>query len=93
VGGGIVNKIEFLSAAEMKKEAELVGLRAHGTKEEIGVKLALWQRVSQEAKSGILIFEDMTVPDLRQLKQGLGVKGTAPTKVELIKLIESSLMR
>jgi len=83
-GAEIVGRLEELSVAELKDRLVSVGLSATGSKSELVVKLALWTHKSNEAKAGRLTLDSLTVSELRELKQGLGLKGTAPTRTELL---------
>jgi len=76
----------------LKERLKGAGISAGGTKSELIVKLALWTHKSNEAKNGRLDFDNMTVPQLRELKQGLGLKGTTKTKDELIAALSECLM-
>lgn len=91
-GAAIVGELEMLSVAELKEKAVSAGLSSHGTKSELIVKIALWMHKSEEAKAGRLPLGDMTVPELRELKQGLGLKGTATTKAQLLEALEGCLV-
>mmetsp|Transcript_1699 Transcript_1699/g.2328 ORF Transcript_1699/g.2328 Transcript_1699/m.2328 type:complete len:959 (+) Transcript_1699:133-3009(+) len=91
-GAELVGKLEVLSVAELKDMAVAAGLSGRGTKSELVVKLALWKHKSSEAKAGRLDLDGMTVPDLRELKQGLGLKGTATTKAQLLEVLKESLL-
>jgi anthranilate synthase len=90
-GAEVVGDLERLSVSELKAMLDSVGLVSRGSKSELVVRLALWTHKSNEAKAGRLILRDMTVPELRELKRGLGLKGTAPTKKELLDSLEECL--
>ena len=68
------------------------GQSVHGTKSELILKLTLRQINEDNIRAGKLRFVDMTVPELRELKTSLGVKGTAKKKSDLIELLENCLM-
>lgn len=90
-GAEIVGKLEALSVDELKKRLASAGLSAVGSKSELVVKLALWTHKSKEAKAGRLALGQMTVTELRELKHCLGLKGTAPTRTELVEVLEKCL--
>ena len=86
-----MGKLEKLSVTELKERLVSAGLSSTGSKSELVVKLALWTHKANELRTGRLLLNDMTVPELRELKQGLGLKGTAATKASLIEVLEQSL--
>lgn len=67
------------------------GQSAHGTKSELLMKLTLRQLTEDDIRAGKFQLGDMTVPELRELKTSLGVKGTAKNKSSLLELLESCL--
>ena len=69
------------------------GQSAHGTKSELLMKLALRQLTEDDISAGKFLLSDMTVPELRELKTSLGVKGTAKNKSSLVELLESCLVK
>lgn len=91
-GAEIVGRLEKLSASELKDGLTAVGLSTTGSKSELIVKLALWTHKSSEAKAGRLSLDSLTVPELRELKQGLGLKGTVPTRSELLDVLNKCLL-
>ena len=91
-GSEIVAELEKLSVSELKGKVEAAGLVSRGSKSELVVRMALWIHKSREAKAGRLELKGMSVPELRQLKQGLGLKGTTPTKTELVESLEKCLI-
>ena len=91
-GAQIVAELEEQSVSGLKDQLKSAGLSTSGTKSQLIVRLALWIHKSNEAKAGRLSFVGMTVPDLRELKQGLGLKGTAPTRGELVDVLNKCLM-
>lgn len=91
-GMEIVGELEKLSVAELKDRLLSAGLSGTGSKSELVVKLALLTHKMNEAKAGRLDLSSMTVPELRELKQGLGLKGTASTKDEIRELLENCLL-
>mmetsp|Transcript_10414 Transcript_10414/g.22068 ORF Transcript_10414/g.22068 Transcript_10414/m.22068 type:complete len:984 (+) Transcript_10414:256-3207(+) len=91
-GAQIVAELEEKGVSELKDQLKSAGLSTSGSKSQLIVRLALWIHKSNEAKAGRLSFDGMTVPDLRELKQGLGLKGTAPTRGELIEVLNQSLL-
>jgi len=92
-GAELVGKLEKLSVTELKERLVSAGLSSTGSKSELVVKLALWTHKANELRTGRLLLNDMTVPELRELKQGLGLKGTAATKASLIEVLEQSLQQ
>lgn len=91
-GSEIVADLEKLSVAELKDKVDAAGLVSRGSKSELVVRMALWMHKSREAKAGRLELKGMSVSELRQLKQGLGLKGTAPTKAMLLESLERCLI-
>lgn len=87
-----VGLLEALSVSELKQRLGAAGLTSSGSKGELVVKLALWTHKSNEAKAGRLVLSTLTVPELRELKQGLGLKGTTPSRSELIEVLETCLL-
>ena len=69
------------------------GMSAHGTKSELVMKLVLRQLNADDISAGKFQLSDMTVPELRELKTSLGVKGTAKNKSGLIELLENCLVK
>lgn len=90
-GAELVGELEKLSVPALKVRLNAIGISATGSKSELVVKLALWTHKSNEAKAGRLALENLTVPELRELKQGLGLKGTTPTRTELLHVLEKCL--
>ena len=91
-GAELVGRFEALPVSELKDELDAAGLSSSGSKSELVVKLALFTHKSGEAKAGRLQLNELSVPELRELKQSLGLKGTAPTRVELQQALESCLL-
>ena len=91
-GAELVGKFEKLSISELREQCEDAALPTRGSKSELVVRLALWKHKSTEAKAGRLNLDEMTVQELRELKQGLSLKGTAPTKQELLEALKESLL-
>jgi hypothetical protein len=90
-GAELVGRFEALAVSELKERLSNAGLSSSGTKSELIVKLALWTHKSEEMKAGHLNLLSMKVPELRELKQGLGLKGTAQTKADLVDVLEKCL--
>mmetsp|Transcript_31204 Transcript_31204/g.45685 ORF Transcript_31204/g.45685 Transcript_31204/m.45685 type:complete len:263 (+) Transcript_31204:2339-3127(+) len=88
----VVADLEELGVSELKERLKDAGISSGGTKNELVVKLALWTQKSEEANNGQIDFENMSVFELRELKQGLGLKGTTKTKDELITALKECLM-
>jgi hypothetical protein len=91
-GSELVAKLEKLSLEELRTQCDAAGLSTGGSASELIVRLALWTHKSSEARAGRLNLDAMTVVELRELKQGLGLKGSAPTKQDLHASLEKSLM-
>lgn len=90
-GSEIVAELEKLSMDELQAKLEAAGLVSIGSKSELVVRLALWRHKSDEAKAGRLALNDLSVPELKELKQGLGLKGSGPSKAELLESLETCL--
>mmetsp|Transcript_7428 Transcript_7428/g.10628 ORF Transcript_7428/g.10628 Transcript_7428/m.10628 type:complete len:290 (-) Transcript_7428:68-937(-) len=82
---------EVMSVAELKQRLKNLGLSSTGSKGNLIVKLTLWTHKCHEANNGNLGLDSMTVAQLRELKQGLGLKGTAPNKEQLLKSLKECL--
>jgi anthranilate synthase len=91
-GAEIVGQLEKLSASDLKGRLESAGLSGTGSKSELVVKLALLTHKINEAKAGRLDLASMSVTELRELKQGLGLKGTASTKEALRVILKDCLI-
>lgn len=81
-----------LSTATLKDMLRDRGQSAHGTKSELVMKLTLRQLNEDDISAGKFQLADLTVPELRELKTSLGVKGTAKNKSDLIQLLENCLV-
>lgn len=90
-GSEIVAELEKLSIKELQEKLKAAGLVSLGSKSELVVRLALWRHKSDEAKAGRLALNDLSVPELTELKQSLGLKVSAPSKAELLEGLESCL--
>lgn len=91
-GSALVGKLEKLSIAELQEQLEAFKISTGGTKSELIIRLALLTHKTKEAKAGRIDLTEMTVPELRELKQGLGLKGEAPTRPELLELLQKCLL-
>jgi hypothetical protein len=91
-GSALVGKFEKLSIAELQEQLEKVQISTGGTKSELVIRLALWTHKSKEAKAGRIDLTEMTVTELQELKQGLGLKGAAPNRPELLELLNKCLL-
>jgi anthranilate synthase len=91
-GSALIGKLEMLSIAELRERLEAFEISTGGTKSELIIRLALWTHKSKEAKAGRIDLTEMTVPELRELKQGLGLKGAAPSRPELLELLHKCLL-
>ena len=87
----LVGGIDALSTSELKEKLKNIGLSSTGTKSELVIKLTLWLHKSKEARGGKLNFDEMTVAELRELKQGLGLKGTLSNKGQLVVALKDCL--
>jgi len=86
------DKLEKLSVSEIKARLLARGIASTGTKAELIIKFTLWQHNSLQLQSGDLCLREMSVNELRELKQGLNLKGTAQRKEDIAALIEASLL-
>lgn len=91
-GAELVWKLERKSEAELNERLDKAGLSATGSKSELVVRLALFLHKSNEAKAGRASLQDKSLSELKELKQSLGLKGSASTKGELLKLLERCLV-
>lgn len=92
-GSEIVAELEKLSIEELQENLKSAGLVSLGSKSELIVRLALWRHKSDEAKAGRLALNDLSVPELTELKQSLGLKGSASSKAELVESLERCCLR
>lgn len=90
-GAVLVGELEGLSMNELQDRLTSVGLSTTGTKSELVVRLALWSHKASAFKAGKVDVESMTDSELTELKQGLGLKGNASTKDELIPALQQCL--
>lgn len=90
-GSEIVGKLEKQSLEDLKAKLESIGLVSLGSKSELVVRLALWTHKSREAKAGRLALNEMSEPELTELMHGLGLKGDATSKAELVESLERCL--
>lgn len=91
-GAELVAILEAKSEDELKDRLEAAGLSITGSKSELIVRLALYLHKSREAKAGRGILEDKSIAELKELKESLGLKGSASTKAELLQLLEECLV-
>ena len=87
----IIERIDALSVSELKAKLKEHGMSAHGLKSELVTKLALRYLKAEELAAGHLDLALLTVPELRELKMSLGVKGTASTKASMVQLIRDCI--
>ena len=87
----VVYELDSLPVSKLKTMLQEHGMSIHGTKSELVMKLALRQLKMDELAIRQIDLSTMTVPQLRELKTSLGVKGTAPTKSSLVDLILNCL--
>jgi hypothetical protein len=89
--GTVIEDLDCLSVAELKEQLKNANIGSSGSKSDLIVKLTLLAQKRDEAKNGLLSLDSMTVSELRELKHGLGVKGTAGNKSELLSVLKESL--
>lgn len=92
-GTELVGRFEALPISELKDQLDAAGLSTSGTKSQMVMKLAIFTHKSNEARAGRLQLDQMTVSELRELKQSLGIKGPMPTgtRTELLQALELCL--
>ena len=90
-GAEIVGRLEALSVSELQSHLETAGLTSTGSKSELVVRLALWTHKRDECRAGRLRLDDLTVTELKELKRGLGLKGTAPSRAKMLEQLQESL--
>lgn len=90
-GMEIVGLLEQRSEEDLKANLASAGLSTTGSKSELIVRLALFMHKSKQAKAGKINLEDKTVAELKELKQSLGLKGSAATRDELLNILGSCL--
>jgi len=83
-----IASLENLSVTELKDVLKQAGLGSSGTKDELIVKLALFKQTKIEVQTGTLDLDAMTVSELRGLKQGICLKGTATNKEMLVSTLK-----
>ena len=66
-------------------------MSVHGSKSDLVTKLALRQLKAEDLAAGQFDLTTLTIPELRELKTSLGVKGTTTTKSEMIQLLMNCL--
>lgn len=91
-GAEIVGKLEQLSTEDLQAKLGAAGLTTTGSKSELVVRLALWTHKSTEVKAGRSLLVDLSLEELQELKQALGLKGSLSTQEELLGALESSLL-
>mmetsp|Transcript_9136 Transcript_9136/g.15877 ORF Transcript_9136/g.15877 Transcript_9136/m.15877 type:complete len:103 (+) Transcript_9136:2113-2421(+) len=87
----VVYEFVDLPYSKLKEMLKERGMSVHGTKSEMVMKLALRQLKSEELSAGQYDLSMLTVPELRELKTSLGLKGTAPNKSALIEMLQECL--
>ena len=87
----VVNEIDGLPVATLKNMLKERGMSAHGNKSDLVMKLALRQLKAKDLAAGNFDLNKMTIPELRELKTSLGVKGTASNKSDLVQLLKQCL--
>ncbi len=91
-GAEIVAELEKMSIDELKAMLRNMGMSSNGSKSDVVVRLALWKHKSAEAKAGRIQLLSMTEEELLELRQGLGLNGSASTKEEQIQLLKACLL-
>jgi hypothetical protein len=91
-GAEIVGKLEQLSKEDLQAKLGAAGLTTSGSKSELVVRLALWTHKSTEVKAGRSLLGDLSLEELQELKQALGLKASLSTQEELLGALESSLL-
>jgi Glutamine amidotransferase class-I len=92
-GAELVALLEKKSDEELRERLEKAGLSTRGSRSELVVRLALFTHKSKEASAGRVRLDDMSVEELSELKQGLGLQGSADTKEELSRLLGNCLVK
>ena len=87
----VVKDLDSHSVAQLKESLKAAGLSTGGVKNDLVVRLALWIHKRDEVKNGNLKLNEMSVSTLRELKQGLGLRGTATNKSQLKSALEECL--
>lgn len=86
-----MDEYDDLPVSTLKTMLKERGMSAHGTKSNLVTKLALRRLKSEDLAAGRFNLAMMTVPELRELKTSLGVKGTVSNKSGLVELIRNCL--
>jgi len=84
-------EFENVSVAQLKDRLKTVGLGCGGSKIDLSTKLSLWKDTCEKARSGELNVDELSVPELRELKRTLGLKGTATNKSMLRSVLKECL--
>jgi len=87
----VVNEFDAIPFSALKLLLKEQGMSVHGSKSELVMKLTLRQLKTEDLAAGKLDLATMTVPELRELKTSLGLKGTTKTKSEMIQLLMNCL--
>lgn len=91
-GAELVGLLEQKSVEELTQKLTSAGLSTTGSKSELVVRMALHMHKSKEMKAGKINLDEKTVAELKELKQSLGLKGSAATKDELLQILTTSLV-
>jgi anthranilate synthase len=91
-GSELVGQLEKLSLEELQTKLSFAGLSTVGSKSELVVRLALYEHKKSEGKRGRLVLGDMSEIELRELKQGLGLKAEAGSRDELVNALAQTLL-
>ena len=92
-GAEIVGSLEKLSLEELQTQLENAGLVQTGSKSELVVRLALYAHKCNELKAERLSLADLSMEELEQLKQGLGLEVSTSVKEELLESLHSCLLK
>ena len=87
----VVDEFDDLPVSTLKTLLKESGMSAHGTKSDLVMKLVLRQWKAEELAANQFDLAMLTVPELRELKTSLGVKGTASNKSGLVQLLMDCL--
>ena len=91
-GSELVAELEELESSKLRERLSAVGLSQTGSKSELVVRLALFSHKQNEATSGRLSLSNLSVEELRELKNGLGLNGEAVEKDEFVEILEKCLL-
>eukprot|EP00571_Detonula_confervacea_P011901 CAMPEP_0172304458 /NCGR_PEP_ID=MMETSP1058-20130122/5856_1 /TAXON_ID=83371 /ORGANISM="Detonula confervacea, Strain CCMP 353" /LENGTH=1003 /DNA_ID=CAMNT_0013015689 /DNA_START=64 /DNA_END=3071 /DNA_ORIENTATION=- len=87
----VIHEFDGLPVATLKSMLKERGMSSHGTKADLVMKISVQQLRAEAYKLGQFDLATMTVPELREMKKSLGVKGTASNKSDLVQLLKNCL--